>query len=112
MRDPAERTASLALRTGGPKPLRRAIEWYRDHDRLRCGDQVTMAHDALESYRADVAAGKDALLIPDSWELCDALNKQIHGDRVAADAPTVTGARDGTVRLVRREGAVGQDRRS
>ena len=27
MRDPAERTASLALRDGGPAPIRRAIEW-------------------------------------------------------------------------------------
>lgn len=94
MRDPQERAASLALRSGGPQPLRRAIDWYRRQDRLRCGDPVTMAHDALEAYRADIAAGKDALLIPDSWELCDALNKQIHADRVADDAPTVTGARD------------------
>lgn len=94
MRDPEERTASLALRNGGPKPLRRAIEWYRRQDRLRCGDEVTMANDAVAAYRADTAAGKDALLIPDSWELCDALNKQIHADRVAADDPTVIGARD------------------
>lgn len=93
MRDPEERTASLALRNGGPNPLRRAVQWYRDHDRLRCGDEVTMAADALADYRADTAAGKDALLIADRWELCDALNKQIHTDRVAADAPTVTGAR-------------------
>lgn len=94
MHDPEERTASLALRNGGPNPLRRAVQWYRDHDRLRCGDEVTMAADALAAYRADTAVGKDALLIPDSWELCDALNKQIHHDRVEADAPTVTGARD------------------
>ncbi|WP_084055118.1 MobF family relaxase [Mycobacterium avium] len=93
MRDPDERTASLALRNGGPKPLRRAIAWYRDHDRLRCGDEVTMAADALAQYRADLTAGKDPLLMPDKWELCDALNKQIHADRVAPDAPTVTGAR-------------------
>lgn len=94
MRNPEERAASLALRNGGPKPLRRAINWYRSQDRLRCGDPVTMAHDALQAYRADIAAGKDALLIPDSWELCDALNKQIHADRVADDTPIVTGARD------------------
>lgn len=93
MRDADERTASLALRNGGPRPLRRAIEWYRHQDRLRCGDEVTMAHDALADYRADVTAGKDALLIPDSWELCDALNTKIHADRLAADAPTVTAAR-------------------
>ena len=39
--DPAERVASLAVRDGGPAPVRRAIGWYRDHDRLACGDQVT-----------------------------------------------------------------------
>ena len=43
MRDPAERTASLALRNGGPKPIRRAVEWYRTHDRLHTGDALTMA---------------------------------------------------------------------
>ncbi|GAB4662166.1 MobF family relaxase [Mycobacterium avium subsp. hominissuis] len=113
MQDPEERSTSLALRNGGPKPLRRAIAWYRDHDRLHCGDQVTMAHDALEAYRADVAAGKDALLIPDSWELCDALNKQIHNDNVAADAPTVTAARDHHIGvgdlIVTRENTTGID---
>ena len=34
MRDPQERSASLALRDGGPAPVRRAVEWYRSHDRL------------------------------------------------------------------------------
>jgi conjugative relaxase-like TrwC/TraI family protein len=29
MRDPEERSASLALRDGGPAPRRRAVEWYR-----------------------------------------------------------------------------------
>ncbi len=48
MRDPAERTASLAVRNGGPKPLRRAVEWYRTHDRLHTGDALTMAHDAAD----------------------------------------------------------------
>jgi conjugative relaxase-like TrwC/TraI family protein len=93
MRDREERTASLALRNGGAAPLRKAVEWYRRHDRLRCGDQVTMGADALAAYRADVAAGKDALLAPDSWELCDSLNTQLHNERTG-DSPTVTGARD------------------
>ena len=93
MRDPGERTASLALRSGGPKPIRRAVAWYRTHDRLHTGDALTMAHDALAHYQADIAAGKDALLMTDRWELSDALNKRVHDATVAADAPTVTAAR-------------------
>ena len=89
MRDPDERAASLALRNGGPASVRRAIGWYRTHDRLHCGDQITMAADALAAYRADTAAGKDALLVCDTTEMADALNQRIHHDTIAADAPTV-----------------------
>jgi conjugative relaxase-like TrwC/TraI family protein len=93
MRDPDERAASLALRDGGPASARRAIGWYRTHDRLHCGDQITMAADALAAYQADTAAGKDALLVCDTTEMADALNQRIHHDIIAADAPTVTAAR-------------------
>ena len=93
MRDPDERTASLALRDGRPAPLRRAIEWYRTHDRLHCGDPITMAADALAAYKTDTAAGKDALLICDRTEMADALNERIHHERRDAQAPTVTAAR-------------------
>ncbi|WP_369736410.1 MobF family relaxase [Mycobacterium servetii] len=93
MRDPAERTASLAVRNGGPKPLRRAVEWYRTHERLHTGDALTMAHDALTAYQADLSAGKDALLMTDRWEVCDALNARIHHQTVAPEAPSVTAAR-------------------
>ncbi len=93
MRDPDERTASLALRNGGPASVRRAIGWYRTHDRLHCGDQITMAADALTAYKADIAAGKNALLICDTTEMADALNQRIHHDTVTAEAPAVTGAR-------------------
>jgi len=93
MRDPDERSASLALRNGGPASVRRAIGWYRTHDRLRCGDQVTMAADALAAYQADAEAGMDALLVCDTTDMADALNQRLHHDRIAADAPTVTVAR-------------------
>jgi len=93
MRDPDERAASLALRNGGPASVRRAIGWYRTHDRLYCGDQITMAADALTAYRTDTAAGKDALLVCDTTEMADALNQRIHHDTVTAEATTVTGAR-------------------
>jgi hypothetical protein len=93
MRDPDERTASLALRDGGPAPIRRAIDWYRTHDRLHCGDPITMAAHALAAYKTDTAAGKDALLVCDTTEMADALNQRIHHERRDAHAPIVTGAR-------------------
>ena len=93
MHDPDERTASMALRNGGPAALRRAIGWYSTHDRLHCGDQITMAADALAAYNRDIAAGADAMLLCDTRELADALNTRLHHDTIAADAPTVTGAR-------------------
>ena len=82
MRDPEERAASLALRDGGPAPVRRAVDWYRTHDRLHCGDPIAMAADALTAYRADIAAGKDALLVCDTTEMADALNRRIHDDTI------------------------------
>ena len=99
MHDPQERDASLAVGAGGPGPVRRAIGWYRDHDRLACGDQVTMASDALAAHQRDVAAGKDSLLISDTVETCDALNRRIHDDTTdtrrerGRDSTTVTAAR-------------------
>ncbi len=93
MRNAEERVASLALRDGEPEPARKVVDWYRDHDRLRCGDPIAMAAHALAGYRADVAVGKDALLLCDTTEMADALNRRIHDDTIDADAPTVTAAR-------------------
>ena len=93
MRDAGERAASLALRDGGPAPVRRAVHWYASHDRLRTGDPIAMAHDALQAYRADTIADKDALLVCDTTEMADALNRRIHDDTIDSTAPTVAAAR-------------------
>jgi conjugative relaxase-like TrwC/TraI family protein len=93
MRDPDERAASLALRNGGPASIRRAIGWYRTHDRLHCGDEITMAADALVAYTTDTAAGKDALLVCDTTEMADALNRRLHHDTIDPDEASVTGVR-------------------
>jgi hypothetical protein len=66
---------------------------YRRHERLRTGDPIAMAHDALAAYRADTADGKDALLVCDTIEMADALNRRLHDDTITADAPTVPAAR-------------------
>ncbi len=93
MRDPDERSASLAVRHGGAAAVRRAVGWYRRHGRLCIGDEVTMADDALAGWRADLDAGRDALLIADRWDIADPLNERIHRDRIDPDAVTVTAAR-------------------
>jgi hypothetical protein len=43
MRDAAERDASLVLRCARGNRLRKAIGWYRTHDRLHTGDPIAMA---------------------------------------------------------------------
>ena len=88
-----ERQASLALRDGEAKDVRRAVDWYRADGRLHCGDAITMASDALQAYKADTALGRDALLVCDTTEMVDALNKRIHGERIHPDTPTMTVAR-------------------
>jgi conjugative relaxase-like TrwC/TraI family protein len=93
MNDPAERTASLALRHGGGSARRRAVEWYRRNNRLHIGDELAMAHDALDAYNRSIAEGKDSLLVADSWEICDALNIRIHNQNLTDGAPTVPAAR-------------------
>ncbi|WP_396928254.1 MobF family relaxase [Mycolicibacterium sp.] len=93
MTDPEERTASLGLRDGAPPARRDAVEWYRSHDRLHCGDAITMAADALAAYTADTELGRDALLVCDTTEMADALNLRIHNERIDRDAASVLGAR-------------------
>ena len=93
MRDPAERAASLALRDGGPAPVLRAVNWYRSHDRVHAGDPIAMATDAMAAYQADIAAGQDALLVCDTTEMADALNRRLHDKTVDAQEATVTAAR-------------------
>ena len=89
-----ERDASLALRSGHGNRLRKAVGWYRTHDRLHTGDPIAMAGDALAAYHQDRAEGKDSLLICDTWEMADALNSRLHDDLIGAQGPTARGHRD------------------
>ena len=96
MADPEERDTSLALRAAHGNRLRRAIKWYRDNGRLHSGDPVAMAADAMSAYLTDRTTGKDALLISDTWEMADALNRRLH-NTLGTPGPTLTVARDQVV---------------
>ncbi|MGO9033820.1 MobF family relaxase [Mycobacterium sp.] len=97
LRDRDERVASLALRDGHGNRLRKAVGWYRTHHRLHTGDQIAMAADAHDAYLSDRAAGKDALLICDTWELADALNHRLH-HALTVEGPAVHADRDQEIR--------------
>jgi hypothetical protein len=98
MTDPEERDTSLALRAAHGNRLRSAVKWYRDHGRLHTGDPIAMAADALDAYLKDRASGEDSLVICDTWEMADALNRRLH-DTLTRPGPTVTAARDQQVRV-------------
>ncbi len=113
MRQADERDASLALRNGRGKRLKKAVGWYRTHGRLHTGDQIAMADDATAAYMKARAEGKDAAIICDRWEMADAINRKLHTAYTKADAasaqvatdestpakPTVRVARDQDVRV-------------
>jgi conjugative relaxase-like TrwC/TraI family protein len=98
MKDPEERDISLALRAAHGNRLRSAVKWYRDHGRLHSGDPIAMAADALGAYLTDRAKAKDPLLICDTWEMADALNRRLH-DALSAPGPAVKAARDQQIRV-------------
>jgi ATP-dependent exoDNAse (exonuclease V) alpha subunit len=98
LRDPAERDASLALRSARGHRLRQAVGWYRNHDRLHTGDAVAMAADATTAYLTARAEGKDVAILCDTWEIADAINQRLHHHLTAAEAPSVPVARDQHVR--------------
>ena len=99
MRNPDERDASLALRSGHGNRLRRAVGWYRTHGRLHTGDPIAMAADAVAAYTTARAEGKDVAIIADKWEIADAINRRLHETYTAANTPSVRVARDQHVRV-------------
>ena len=98
MRDPAERDASLALRSARGNRLRKAIGWYRTHDRLHTGDQIAMAAEATTACITARAQNKDVAILCDTWEIADAINQRLHDQFTHPEAPSVAVARDQHVR--------------
>ena len=98
LRDPGERDASVALRSARGNRLRKAIGWYRTHDRLHTGNPIAMAADATAAYIKARAEGKDAAILCDTWEVADAINQRLHDRFTDPDVPSVAVARDQKVR--------------
>ncbi len=99
LRDGGERDASLAVRCARGNRLRKAVGWYRAHDRLHTGDPIAMAADATHAYIKAHADGKDVAIICDRWDVVDAINQRLHDHFTARDAASVRVARDQQVRV-------------
>lgn len=80
----AEAAASLALRVGDPA----AIGFYIDHHRVHVGADKTAADMAYEAWAADLAAGRDSILLAPTNPQVAELNERARLDRLRRDAAT------------------------
>jgi conjugative relaxase-like TrwC/TraI family protein len=95
----AEGAASLALRNGDPATL----GYYLDQQRVHVGDLTTCADAAYDAWRADRAAGRDAIMLAPTRDLVAQLNSRARADQLAVataaiDTPTEAGS-EATVQL-------------
>lgn len=77
--DPAEAAATLGLRQGRPS----AIGFYRAHDRISDGSRDAMLDEVYDGWRADLGAGRTALMVSASTAEVAALSARARRDRVA-----------------------------
>ncbi|WP_231110234.1 MobF family relaxase [Mycobacterium avium] len=76
----AESAATLAIRNGDPTGL----GFYIDHQRVHVGADQTAADMAYTAWAADLAAGRDSLLLAPTNDIVDTLNARARLDRLAA----------------------------
>ena len=76
--NPAEATASLALREGNP----RRSTFYLDHGRVHVGDLAKTTEDAFHAWVSDRAAGLDAIMIAPTRQLVAELNRRARAHRL------------------------------
>jgi len=87
--DPGESAASLAMREGDPA----GIAYYIDHRRVHVGADQNAADMAYAAWAADIAAGRDSILLAPTNEQVAELNERARLDRLttaAAASSTVT----------------------
>jgi conjugative relaxase-like TrwC/TraI family protein len=77
----AEAAASLALRVGDPA----AIGFYIDHGRVHVGAERTAADMAYEAWAADLAAGRDSILLAPTNDQVAQLNERARLDRLTRE---------------------------
>ena len=80
--DPGESAASLAMREGDPA----GIAYYIDHRRVHVGADQNAADMAYAAWAADIAAGRDSILLAPTNEQVAELNERARLDRLTNGA--------------------------
>lgn len=86
--DPVEAGATLLLRRGDPA----AVDFYETHDRLRSGTSDAMVDAAFDGWRADVLAGRIAIMGAADNDTVRQLAGRARADRIARGAVSADGA--------------------
>ncbi|MDQ7992103.1 MAG: MobF family relaxase [Propionicimonas sp.] len=76
--DPAEGNASLALRDGRPE----ALGFYLDNGRVQIGDLDGLTRAVLDSWKADRAESRDAIMLAPTRDLVAQLNEKARAHRL------------------------------
>ncbi|HWL97360.1 MAG TPA: MobF family relaxase [Nocardioidaceae bacterium] len=86
---PDEAAATLGLRRGDAA----ALNFYERHDRIRSGSQEAMVEQAFEGWRADMLAGRTAVMGTATTELAAELSARARLDRAALGVVDLDGVR-------------------
>ncbi|MEV6527129.1 MobF family relaxase [Longispora sp. NPDC051575] len=86
--DPAEATATLALRDGDNA----ALDFYADHSRIRGGSAEAMIEQAYNAWQADMSTGQRTLMLASTLHGTTALSARARADRIAAGQVEADGA--------------------
>src|SRR4051795_3710141 len=92
--DPAEASATIALREGRAE----ALEFYRANDRISSGSADALLQAAYDAWSRDTQSGLTSLLVAGSTRDVTALNTRARLERIAAGTVTEAGVnlQDGT----------------
>ena len=91
--DPVEGHASLALRAGDTS----AVGFYADHQRLHPVTADTAVDTLYAAWAADIAAGRDSIMMAPTLDLVAALNARARADRLRTAAGDGDGVDQGPV---------------
>jgi DNA primase catalytic core len=81
--DPAEGSASLALREGHTA----ALGFYLDQHRIHVGDETTMADDLFDAWSTDRSRGLDSIMLAPTRDRVSELNQRARNQRLAGTIP-------------------------